>query len=125
MRVAALYDIHGMPWALEAVLAEVDVDVDDKQLARVEGIVLSMTPQERRQPLVIDGKRRQRIARGSGTTVEQVNQLLAARKQMESMMKQLGRGKMPALPGQKAPVGAGASATRKASSKRKKRKSKR
>jgi signal recognition particle subunit SRP54 len=101
-----------------------DVDVDDKQLARVEGIVLSMTPQERRQPLVIDGKRRQRIARGSGTTVEQVNQLLAARKQMESMMKQLGRGKMPALPGQKAPVGAGASATRKASSKRKKRKSK-
>ncbi|HEY3961502.1 MAG TPA: signal recognition particle protein [Gaiellaceae bacterium] len=100
-----------------------DVDVDDKQLARVEGIVLSMTPQERRQPLVIDGKRRQRIARGSGTTVEQVNQLLAARKQMESMMKQLGRGKMPALPGQKAPVGAGASATRKASSKRKKRKS--
>jgi signal recognition particle subunit SRP54 len=102
-----------------------DVDVDDKQLARVEGIVLSMTPQERRQPLVIDGKRRQRIARGSGTSVEQVNQLLAARKQMESMMKQLGRGKMPALPGQKAPVGAGASATRKASSKRKKRKSKR
>jgi signal recognition particle subunit SRP54 len=101
-----------------------DVDVDDKQLGRVEGIVLSMTPQERRQPLVIDGKRRQRIARGSGTTVEQVNQLLAARKQMESMMKQLGRGKMPALPGQKAPVGAGSSATRKASSKRKKRKTK-
>ena len=59
--------------------------------------MLSMTPQERSSPIVIDGKRRQRIARGSGATVEQVNQLLEARKQMEKMMKQMGRGKMPAL----------------------------
>ena len=82
-----------------------DVDVDEQQLGRVEAIVLSMTPQERRTPIVIDGKRRQRIARGSGTTVEQVNQLLEARKQMEKMMKQMGRGKMPALPTQQAPGG--------------------
>ena len=75
-----------------------DMDVDEKQLGRVEAIVLSMTPQERAQPLVIDGKRRQRIARGSGAPVEQVNQLLEARKTMEKMMKQMGRGKMPALP---------------------------
>src|SRR5207244_2749553 len=54
--------------------------VDERQLARVEGIVLSMTPQERRFPHVIDGSRRQRIAKGSGTTVQQVNQLLEARK---------------------------------------------
>ena len=80
-----------------------DVDVDEKQLGRVEAIVLSMTPQERRSPIVIDGKRRIRIASGSGTTVEQVNQLLEARKQMEKMMKQMGRGKMPALPTQQAP----------------------
>ena len=80
-----------------------DVDVDDGQLGRVEAIVLSMTPQERRSPIVIDGKRRLRIAKGSGTTVEQVNQLLEARKQMEKMMKQMGRGKMPALPTQQAP----------------------
>ena len=59
-----------------------------------------MTPQERRIPHVIDGSRRKRIAAGSGTTVEQVNQLLEARKQMAKMMKQLGKGKMPALPGQ-------------------------
>src|SRR5919205_905308 len=72
-----------------------DIDVDDRQLGRVEAIVLSMTPQERRSPIVIDGKRRIRIAKGSGTTVEQVNQLLEARKQMEKMMKQMGRGKMP------------------------------
>ena len=71
-----------------------DIDVDDKQLARVEAIVLSMTPRERALPHVIDGSRRQRIARGSGTTVQQVNQLLDARKQMEKMMKQMGKGKM-------------------------------
>src|SRR5207247_2727876 len=73
--------------------------VDEKQLARVEAIVLSMTPQERKLPRMIDGRRRLRIARGSGTTVQQVNQLLEARKQMEKMMKGMSKGKMPALPG--------------------------
>jgi signal recognition particle subunit SRP54 len=100
-----------------------DIEVDDSQLGRVEAIVLSMTPQERRSPIVIDGKRRIRIAKGSGATVEQVNQLLEARKQMEKMMKQMGRGKMPGLPTQGAP-GAG-SATRKPGSKRKKKKARR
>jgi signal recognition particle subunit SRP54 len=75
-----------------------DIDVDDRQLARVEAIVLSMTPRERALPHVIDGSRRQRIARGSGTNVQQVNQLLAARKEMEKVMKQMGKGKgMPDL----------------------------
>jgi signal recognition particle subunit SRP54 len=74
-----------------------DVDVDDRQLARVEAIVLSMTPRERALPHVIDGSRRKRIARGSGTTVQQVNQLLLARKEMERMMKQMGKGKVPDL----------------------------
>jgi signal recognition particle subunit SRP54 len=77
-----------------------DLDVDERQLARVEAIVLSMTPQERRTPHLINGSRRQRIARGSGTTVQQVNQLLSARKQMEKMMKQMGKGKLPKLPPQ-------------------------
>jgi signal recognition particle subunit SRP54 len=75
-----------------------DVEVDERELARVEAIVLSMTPQERRVPHLIDGSRRRRIAQGSGTTVQQVNKLLAARKQMEKMMKQMGKGKMPTLP---------------------------
>jgi signal recognition particle subunit SRP54 len=75
-----------------------DVDIDEKELGRVEAIVLSMTPQERRMPHLINGSRRHRIARGSGTTVQHVNQLLAARKQMEKIMKQLGKGKIPALP---------------------------
>ena len=74
-----------------------DVDVDEKQLARVEAIVLSMTARERAVPHVIDGSRRKRIAAGSGTSVPEVNQLLLARKEMEKVMKQLGKGKMPNL----------------------------
>jgi signal recognition particle subunit SRP54 len=74
-----------------------DVDIDERQLARVEAIVLSMTPQERRLPSIIDGARRRRIARGSGTTPQDVNQLLRARKEMEKMMKQLKKGQIPAL----------------------------
>jgi signal recognition particle subunit SRP54 len=73
------------------------VSIDDRELGRVEAIVLSMTAEERRRPEIINGARRARIARGSGTTVQQVNQLLQARKQMQKMMKQLGRGKMPNL----------------------------
>jgi signal recognition particle subunit SRP54 len=71
--------------------------VDEKQLARVEAMILSMTPLERARPTVIDGSRRQRIARGSGVAVEEVNRLLEARKQMEKLMKMMSRGKMPNL----------------------------
>ena len=78
--------------------------VDEHQLKRVEGMILSMTPHERRVPHVIDASRRKRIAAGSGTTVEQVNQLLEARKQMAKMMKMVGSGKIPQIPGM--PAGA-------------------
>jgi signal recognition particle subunit SRP54 len=75
-----------------------DVDIDERQLARVEAIVLSMTPHERRMPHVISIQRRRRIAAGSGTSLDEVNKLMAARKQMAKMMKQMGKGKMPTLP---------------------------
>jgi signal recognition particle subunit SRP54 len=75
------------------------LDVDEKQLSRVEAIVLSMTPQERRLPHIISTQRRRRIAAGSGTSLDEVNKLMAARKQMAKMMKQMGKGKMPAFPG--------------------------
>jgi signal recognition particle subunit SRP54 len=74
------------------------LDIDEAQMGRVEAIVLSMTPQERRMPHLIDGSRRKRIAAGSGTTIQQVNQLLSARKQMQKMMKQMKKGKMPGIP---------------------------
>jgi signal recognition particle subunit SRP54 len=80
---------------------------------------------------VIDGSRRKRIAAGSGTTITQVNQLIEARKQMAKMMKSMGSGKMPSLPGLQQSGMAGAqmpgngkprpSATRKSASKRKKK----
>ncbi len=73
------------------------LDVDEKQMARVEAIILSMTPKERRTPHLINGSRRLRIARGSGVSVQEVNKLLTARKEMQKMMKHLGKGKMPAL----------------------------
>jgi signal recognition particle subunit SRP54 len=106
--------------------------VDERQLRRVEAVVLSMTAQERRSPHLIDASRRRRIAAGSGTTIDEVNRLISARKQMEKMMKQLGKGKMPALPGLPAPngvagVGGVAQAPRPArsSSSRKRKKSRR
>jgi signal recognition particle subunit SRP54 len=74
------------------------VDIDERQLARVEAIVLSMTPQERATPHLINPGRRRRIAAGSGTSIDEVNKLMAARKQMAKMMRQLGKGKLPTLP---------------------------
>ncbi len=64
--------------------------VDDKQLARVEAIINSMTPKERRNHQLITGQRRKRIAKGSGTSVEEVNRLLKQFVQMKKMLKQLG-----------------------------------
>jgi signal recognition particle subunit SRP54 len=71
--------------------------VDEREIDRVEAIVLSMTPEERRRPELIKGSRRLRIARGSGTTVQAVNQLVKQFHQMRKMMKRLGEGKMPDL----------------------------
>ncbi len=74
------------------------LDVNEKDMSRVEAIVLSMTPMERRMPHLIDGSRRKRIAAGSGVAIQQVNQLLSARKQMQKMLKQMKKGKMPGIP---------------------------
>ncbi|MFL5904777.1 MAG: signal recognition particle protein [Solirubrobacteraceae bacterium] len=71
--------------------------VDERELDRVEAIVLSMTPEERRRPDLIKGSRRLRIAKGSGTTVQAVNQLVKQFDQMRKLMKSMSRGKMPDL----------------------------
>ena len=63
---------------------------DDKQIARIEAMINSMTPHERRRSDVINGSRRKRIARGSGTTVEEVNRLLKQFVQMRKMLKMMG-----------------------------------
>ncbi len=69
--------------------------VDEKEMDRIEAIILSMTPQERRRPELIKGSRRLRIAKGSGVSVQQVNQLVKQFAQMRKVMKQLGSGRMP------------------------------
>jgi signal recognition particle subunit SRP54 len=73
-------------------------NVDDGELNRVEAIVRSMTPKERRDPSIIDGSRRTRIAKGSATSVSAVNQLLKQFGEMRKMMRQMGNGGAPALP---------------------------
>jgi len=85
--------------------------VNDKQVARLEAIILSMTPEERRRPEIIKGSRKRRIANGSGTQIQDVNRLLKQFSQMQKMMKQMNRkgglakmmrkfggGRMPGLP---------------------------
>jgi signal recognition particle subunit SRP54 len=75
-----------------------DAQIDETQLDRVQAIILSMTPKERSEPAVIDGSRRKRIAAGSGTSVQQVNQVLQQYRQMRKLMKQFASGGVPAVP---------------------------
>jgi signal recognition particle subunit SRP54 len=78
-------------------------EIDEREIARVEAIISSMTEQERRDPRVLNASRRKRIARGSGTTVQDVNRLVKTYDEMRKMMKQLG----PRPPGGKGPGGRG------------------
>jgi signal recognition particle subunit SRP54 len=74
---------------------------DERDMDRVEAIIKSMTPQERHQPRILNGSRRLRIARGSGTQVSEVNQLLERFGEAQKMMRQMrkGMGGMPGMPG--------------------------
>jgi signal recognition particle subunit SRP54 len=76
---------------------DIPADLTEKQMRQVEAIINSMTPEERRRPDVINGSRKRRIARGSGTTVQDVNQLLSQFRQMQRMMKGLASGKRGGL----------------------------
>ncbi|MDQ8043966.1 MAG: signal recognition particle protein [Solirubrobacteraceae bacterium] len=74
-----------------------NVNVDDSQVDRLEAIILSMTPAERRDPKLINGSRKRRIAAGSGTTIQEVGKLINQFEQMRKVMKQMSRGKGPDL----------------------------
>ena len=81
-----------------------NAEIDEKQMGRIEAIILSMTKAERHKPEIINGSRRKRIAKGSGTSVEEVNRLLKQFDQMKKMMKQLtGMGKRRMFGGMKLP----------------------
>lgn len=97
-RMGPLKDILAMlPGAGSALR---DVDIDDRDLARVEAIIRSMTPEERQKPKIIGGSRRRRIANGSGTTPQDVNRLLKQFADAQKMMKQMAGGRgLAGIPG--------------------------
>ncbi len=97
-KMGPLSGILGMIPGLSGMKKLKDAEIDDRQMDRVEAIILSMTAGERRKPDVINGSRRKRIASGSGTSVQEVNQLLNQFKQMQKMMKSFGKGgKLPPM----------------------------
>lgn len=90
-KMGSLKDILGMIPGISGKIK--NLDIDESQLAVNKAIIQSMTPAERRNPEIIKASRRQRIANGSGTSVQQVNQLLKQFEQSKEMMKQLKNGK--------------------------------
>jgi signal recognition particle subunit SRP54 len=99
-KLGPLKNVLGMLPGVNAQMLK-SATIDDKKLKHVEAIVLSMTKKERKDPDLMNGSRRLRIAKGSGRTVPEVNQLLAQFKQMQKMMKVSGK------PGMKLPFGKG------------------
>jgi signal recognition particle subunit SRP54 len=101
-RMGPLQDVLGMLPGMGALKGAMAQGADDKSVGRMEAILLSMSPKERRLPQVIDGSRRKRIAKGSGTSVEEVNRLLRQYEQMKKMMKMMRKGGrrhgMPGMP---------------------------
>jgi len=89
-KMGPLEQIMGMLPGMGNLKALAENKPDDKQIARVEAIINSMTPEERRKQHIINGSRRKRIAKGSGTSVEDVNRLLKQFVQMQKMLKALG-----------------------------------
>ncbi len=100
-KMGSLSQIMGMIPGMGKMMKDPGVQdaMTEKNIARTEAIILSMTPLERSRPELIDGSRRRRIAAGSGSDPSDVNQLLNQFKQMQKMMKMLSSGQMPNLPG--------------------------
>jgi signal recognition particle subunit SRP54 len=98
-KMGSLSKIFGMLPGMGDMKQQI-ADIDEKEIDRIEAIIHSMTPAERADPKIIDGSRRQRISRGSGTTVAQVNGLVDRFFQARTMMNQMvSGGGMPGLPG--------------------------
>ncbi len=96
-KMGSLSDLMGMIPGMGKLKQMKNFEVDDNELVRIEAIINSMTPQERRQHTIINGSRRQRIAKGSGTRVQDVNQLIKNYTQVMKMMKKLNKGGMRGL----------------------------
>ena len=100
-RMGPIGQILDMLPGMGRVRQQINIDDEDaqKQLKKVEAIIHSMTPAERRNPKVMNASRKRRVAAGSGTSVEDINALLKQFREMQRMMKMIGKGRMPNLPG--------------------------
>ncbi len=92
-KMGSMRDMLEMIPGMSGKLKGVNLDVDEKQIEKTKAIILSMTPKERRNPQILNASRRRRIAKGSGTEVQDVNRLLNQFEQTKQMMKQISRGK--------------------------------
>ena len=94
-KMGPISQILGMMPGMNSKMLE-NVDIDEKKMTHIEAIICSMTKEERRNPAIINGSRRKRIALGSGTSIQEVNRLLKDFEQMRKLMKSLnemGKGK--------------------------------
>lgn len=96
-KMGSLSELMGMIPGMGKLKQMKNFEVDDNELVRIEAMINSMTPRERRQHAIINGSRRRRIAKGSGTKVQDVNQLLKNYTQVMKMMKKLNKGGMRGL----------------------------
>ncbi|RMG39459.1 MAG: signal recognition particle protein [Candidatus Dadabacteria bacterium] len=96
-RMGNITTLGGMIPGMGKLMKNVDPDQAEKELKKIEAIILSMTPQERRNQAIINGSRRKRIARGSGTSVQDVNRLLKQFVEMKKMMKKISKMGMGGL----------------------------
>ncbi len=94
-KMGPLSELLGMIPGIGKQMRQMPVEVDEKGVRTVEAMILSMTLAERRRPTILDASRKRRIAAGSGTSVQEINQLLRQLKQMQTLMKQVAGGKMP------------------------------
>lgn len=100
-RMGTIGQILDMLPGMGQLRKQMDINNEDaqKQMKKVEAIIYSMTPVERRNPKLLNASRKRRIAAGSGTTVQDVNALIKQFREMQKMIKMLGSGRMPKIPG--------------------------
>ena len=94
-KMGSLSQIMDMVPGLNQLSRNMPDDFDDNQIKRVEAIIYSMTPEERQRPEILNGSRRRRIARGSGTTPQDINRLLNQFKQSQKIMRQFSKTRNP------------------------------
>jgi signal recognition particle subunit SRP54 len=90
-KMGSISSIMGMIPGFDKMAKQVNPEHAEREMKRIEAIILSMTPKERRNPQIIDGSRRRRISKGSGTSVEEINRLLKQFLEMKKMMGKLSK----------------------------------